>query len=310
MIEVVHLTKMFKKVHAVEDVNLYIEPGEIVGLLGPNGAGKSTTIAMLSTLIQPTNGDVLFQHRSILKNPSHLRKVLGVVPQEIALYDELTARENLAFFGKIYRIPPKILKERIHFILQQIGLENEPKKLVKHYSGGMKRRLNIGVALLHEPQYLIMDEPTVGIDPQSRNHILQAVKRLNKEGNTAIIYTSHYMEEVEELCDRIYIMDKGRIIAAGTKEEIKSILSSEKTIVLKLEKHSNDFVQALMEQPVLSNIRVKESHITFTVAKNTDFIPILLPLCEKHSITLKSFHIEEPTLEDVFLHLTGRALRN
>lgn len=310
MIEVINLTKNFKKVRAVDEVNFYIEPGEIVGLLGPNGAGKSTTIAMLSTLIQPTSGDVLLQHRSMLKNPSALRKVLGVVPQDIALYDELTARENLEFFGKIYKIPNNILKERILKILKQIGLDNEPKKLVKHYSGGMKRRLNIGVALLHEPEYLIMDEPTVGIDPQSRNHILEAVKNLNKEVNTAIIYTSHYMEEVEELCDRIYIMDKGRIIAAGTKEEIKAILSSEKTIVLKLKKHSNEFVQALMKQGALSNISVMESQITFNVAKNTNFIPILLPLCEEHDITLKSFHIEEPSLEDVFLHLTGRALRN
>ncbi|WP_431027573.1 ATP-binding cassette domain-containing protein [Lysinibacillus sp. LZ02] len=310
MIEVVNLTKTFKKVNAVDHLNLHIEPGEIVGLLGPNGAGKSTTIAIMSTLIQPTKGDVLLQHKSVLKNPSALRKALGVVPQEIALYQELTARENLEFFGSIYKIPKKKLIERIDTVLKQIGLEHEVKKLVKHYSGGMKRRLNIGVALLHEPEYLIMDEPTVGIDPQSRNHILETVKKLNKEANTAIIYTSHYMEEVEYLCDRIYIMDKGRIIAAGTKDEIKAILSSEKTIVLKLEKHSNDFATALMEQGVLSNVHVKESHISFTVAKNTDFLPILLPLCEKYGIVLKSFHVEEPTLEDVFLHLTGRALRN
>ncbi|MFB7159856.1 MULTISPECIES: ABC transporter ATP-binding protein [unclassified Lysinibacillus] len=310
MIEVVNLTKTFKKVNAVDDVSLYIEPGEIVGLLGPNGAGKSTTIAMMSTLIQPTTGDVLLQHNSILKNPTSLRKVLGVVPQEIALYEELTARENLEFFGDVYKIPRLKLQERVRIVLAQIGLENEPKKLIKHYSGGMKRRLNIGVALLHEPEYLIMDEPTVGIDPQSRKYILETVKRLNQEANTAIIYTSHYMEEVEYLCDRIYIMDKGHIIAAGKKEEIKAILSSEKTIVLKLEKHSNDFVDALMKQGFLSNFQVKDADISFSVAKNTDFLPMLLPLCEKHDIVLKSFHVKEPTLEDVFLHLTGRALRN
>lgn len=310
MIEVVNLTKTFKKVRAVDDINFYIEPGEIVGLLGPNGAGKSTAIAMISTLIQPTSGDVLLQRKSILKNPAALRNMLGVVPQEIALYDELTARENLEFFGKIYKLSHEKLQERINKVLKQIGLENETKKLVKHYSGGMKRRLNIGVSLLHEPEYLIMDEPTVGIDPQSRNYILETVKTLNKQSNTAIIYTSHYMEEVEFLCDRIYIMDRGRIIAAGTKEEIKAILSSEKTIVLKLEKHSNDFVEELMEQGILSNIQVKEAYISFTVSKNTDFLPMLLPLCEAHNIVLRSFHVEEPTLEDVFLHLTGRALRN
>ena len=310
MIEAVNLTKTYKKVRAVDAINFYIEPGEIVGLLGPNGAGKSTTIAMMSTLIQPTSGNVLLQHKSVIKNPAALRNVLGVVPQEIALYDELTAYENLEFFGKIYKLPNKKLQERISKVLTQIGLENELRKPVKHFSGGMKRRLNIGVSLLHEPEYLIMDEPTVGIDPQSRNYILETVKKLNKESNTAIIYTSHYMEEVEFLCDRIYIMDQGRIIAAGTKEEIKAILSGEKTIVLKLEKHSNTFVEALLKQGILSNIQVKEAHISFNVSKNTDFLPMLLPLCETHHIVLKSFHVEEPTLEDVFLHLTGRALRN
>lgn len=310
MIEVVDLTKTYKKVNAVDHLNFYIEPGEIVGLLGPNGAGKSTAIAMISTLIQATKGDVLLQQKSVLKDPRPLRKILGVVPQEIALYDELTAQENLQFFGSIHKMSKQKLKERIEIVLQQIGLEHEPKKLVKHYSGGMKRRLNIGVALLHEPEYLIMDEPTVGIDPQSRNHILETVKKLNQDSNTAIIYTSHYMEEVEYLCDRIYIMDKGRVIATGTKDEIKSILSSEKTIVLKLEKHSNAIVNALMEQAILSNIQVKDAEISFTVAKDTNFLPILLPLCEQHTIVLKSFHVEEPTLEDVFLHLTGRALRN
>ncbi len=310
MLEVVNLSKIYKKVKAVDGVNFYIEPGEIVGLLGPNGAGKSTTIAMISTLIPPSSGDVLLQNHNVIKDPRSLREILGVVPQEIALYGDLTARENLEFFGSVHKMPKKTLKERIEVVLKQIGLENEHKKLVKHYSGGMKRRLNIGVALLHEPQYLIMDEPTVGIDPQSRNHILETVKQLNQEFKTAIIYTSHYMEEVEYLCNRIYIMDKGRIIASGTKEEIKSILSSEKMIVVKFDRHSNSFIQELMDQPLLSNLNVKESEISFTVAKDTNLLPMLMTLCEKHKIVLNSFQVEEPTLEDVFLHLTGRALRN
>ncbi|SOC21105.1 ABC-2 type transport system ATP-binding protein [Ureibacillus xyleni] len=310
MIEVVNLTKAYKKGTAVDHINFYIEPGEIVGLLGPNGAGKSTTIAMLSTLIPPTDGDVLLQQKSVLKDPSSLRKVLGVVPQEIALYGDLTAKENLNFFGNLYKMPKTQLKNRVEVVLQQIGLEQESKKLVKHYSGGMKRRLNIGVALLHEPQYLIMDEPTVGIDPQSRNHILETVKKLNEHSNTAIIYTSHYMEEVEYLCDRIYIMDQGRIIASGTKEEIKAILSSENTIVVKVENYSNDFMNDLLKQPFLSNINSSEGEVAFTVAKGMNFLPTLFSLCEHHRVLLKSFQVEEPTLEDVFLHLTGRALRN
>lgn len=310
MIEVVNLTKKFKKVNAVDQVNLYIEPGEIVGLLGPNGAGKSTTIAMLSTLIPPTAGDVFLNQQSIIKNPVALRKILGVVPQEIALYGELTAQENLKFFGSIHRMPKKKLEERMEVVLEQIGLQNESKKKVKHYSGGMKRRLNIGVALLHEPKYLIMDEPTVGIDPQSRNHILETVKRLNEEFHTAIIYTSHYMEEVEYIAKRIYIMDKGKIIASGTKDEIKSILSSENTILIKLERQSKEFVNVLLQEPTLSNINVNETEISFTVSKDMNFLPTLLTLSNNSGVRLKSFQVEEPSLEDVFLHLTGRALRN
>lgn len=310
MIEVVDLTKTYKKVNVVDHVNLYIEPGEIVGLLGPNGAGKSTAIAMISTLIKPSKGDVLLHQKSVINDQSTLRKVLGVVPQEIALYSDLTARENLHFFGSIHKMPKDKLKERIEVVLQQIGLQDENKKLVKHYSGGMKRRLNIGVALLHEPEYLIMDEPTVGIDPQSRNHILETVKKLNEQSNTAIIYTSHYMEEVEFLCNRIYIIDKGRVIASGSKDEIKSILFSEKTIRLKLEKPSKSLVEDLNMKPMLSNILAKEAEVTFTVSKDTNFLPTILTLCDQHHVALNSFQIEEPSLEDVFLHLTGRALRN
>ena len=310
MLEVVNLSKVYKKNKAVDQVNFYIEPGEIVGLLGPNGAGKSTTIAMISTLISPSTGDVLLQNENVIKDPTKLRKILGVVPQEIALYGDFTARENLEFFGSVHKMPKKLLKERIEVVLKQIGLEHEHKKLVKHYSGGMKRRLNIGVALLHEPKYLIMDEPTVGIDPQSRNHILETVKQLNQELRTAIIYTSHYMEEVEYLCNRIYIMDKGRIIASGTKEEIKSILSSEKIIVVKFNRHSNSLIKELIEQPLLSNVSVKESEISFTVAKDTNFLPLLMTLCDQHKVILNSFQVEEKTLEDVFLNLTVPALRN
>ncbi|WP_042478043.1 ABC transporter ATP-binding protein [Bacillus ndiopicus] len=310
MIEVVNLTKNFKNIKAVDNVNLYIEPGEIVGLLGPNGAGKSTTIALISTLIQPTAGDVLFQQQSVINNPKLLRDVLGVVPQEVALYKDLTARENLQFFGTIQKIPKGELQGRINAVLKQVGLEDDRKKLVKYYSSGMRRRLNIGAALLHKPAYLIMDEPTVGIDPQSRSYILQAIKQLNQEDKTAIIYTSHYMEEVEFLCDRLYIMDQGKIIAAGTMEEIKAILSSEKTIEIKLERHSKSFVEALTTLKLLSNIQIAEAQISFTVEKNTDFLSVILPLCEAHNIVLKGFHVKEPTLEDVFLHLTGRALRD
>src|SRR3954447_23869697 len=181
MLELVDLSKKFKQVYAVKNFNMFIEKGEIVGLLGPNGAGKSTAISMLSSLLEPTSGDVRFNNKSILKNPASLRKVIGVVPQEIALYTELTAEENLQFFGRIYRLKGTELNQKINEVLEVIGLSERRKDVVKTFSGGMKRRLNIGVALLHDPEFIIMDEPTVGIDPQSRNYILETVKRLNEE---------------------------------------------------------------------------------------------------------------------------------
>ena len=226
---------------------MQLEAGESVGLLGPNGAGKSTTISMLSSLIMPTSGEVLWNEQSINKNPEALRKTLGVVPQEIALYPELSAKENLHFFGRIYGLKGQLLAERTEEILQKIGLTDRKNDIVKTFSGGMKRRLNIGAALLHKPSILIMDEPTVGIDPQSRAYILDTVKQLVEEGMT-LLYTSHYMEEVELLCDKIYIMDQGEIIAHGTKEALKSLVSDNQTIELKAHILSSGFEEALKKQ--------------------------------------------------------------
>ncbi|MFO8068831.1 MAG: ATP-binding cassette domain-containing protein, partial [Alkalibacterium sp.] len=230
MLETRELTKKFKEHVAVKNVSLDLNEGESVGLLGPNGAGKSTTISMMSTLLPPTSGEVHFKGKDALKNPQELRQVLGVVPQEIALYEELSAYENMKFFGRIYGLKGEKLEQRIEEVLELIGLTERSKDRVETYSGGMKRRINIGVTLLHEPEVLIMDEPTVGIDPQSRNYILDMIRKLNREKNMTILYTSHYMEEVEKLCDRVYIMDHGEIIASGTNQELKDILSSEETI--------------------------------------------------------------------------------
>ncbi|GLH63045.1 ABC transporter ATP-binding protein [Parageobacillus sp. G301] len=310
ILEAVELTKQFKQTKAVNGVNLFLEKGEIVGLLGPNGAGKSTTISMISTLIPPTSGDVRFNNESVLKNPTKLRKVLGVVPQEIALYTELSAKENLYFFGRMYRLSGASLQKKVDEILEQIGLTERQNDLVKHFSGGMKRRLNIGVALLHEPEFIIMDEPTVGIDPQSRNYILETVKRLNQEKQMTVLYTSHYMEEVEFLCDRIYIMDKGSIIASGTKEEIKNILSSENTVQIKVERVHEPFIDALRAEPIINRVTVQDRSITILTPKEANVFNMLFKLAEKTDTVLTSVEIQTPTLEDVFLHLTGRALRD
>ncbi|MEK5323236.1 ABC transporter ATP-binding protein [Aeribacillus sp. FSL M8-0254] len=310
MLEAVEITKRFKQTHAVNGVNLFLERGEIIGLLGPNGAGKSTTISIISTLIPPTSGDVRLHNESVIKRPEKLRKILGVVPQEIALYPDLSARENLLFFGKIYRLSGSQLKQKVEEVLEMIGLTDRQHDLVKNFSGGMKRRLNIGAALLHEPELIIMDEPTVGIDPQSRNYILETVKRLNKEKKMTVLYTSHYMEEVEFLCNRIYIMDKGNILAAGTKEEIKNILSAENTTQITVERVNDSFIQALRDHPVVNRVTVQDRVITVLTPKEANAFSILFKIAEETNTMLTSIEIKTPTLEDVFLHLTGRALRN
>lgn len=310
MIELVNLTKKFKQVSAVKNLNMFIEKGEIIGLLGPNGAGKSTAISMLSSLIEPTSGDVLYQNNSILKNPSAFRRIVGMVPQEIALYEDLTAEENLMFFGRIYQLHGKNLSRKVDEVLEQIGLSDRRKDIVKKFSGGMKRRLNIGVAMLHDPELLIMDEPTVGIDPQSRNYILETVKRFNEERQMTVLYTSHYMEEVEFLCDRIYIMDKGNLIASGTKDEIKQILSSENTISITAERINDAFIQALEQHPMTNRVTVGEKEVTILVPRDAKAFSEIIKLAESTRLELVSVDNKTPTLEDVFLHLTGRALRD
>ncbi|MCM3739627.1 ABC transporter ATP-binding protein [Oceanobacillus luteolus] len=310
MLELIDITKKFKQTEAVKNMNMYIGRGEIVGLLGPNGAGKSTAISMLSSLVEPTSGDVKFQNKSIIKNPQSLRKIIGIVPQEIALYEDLSAEENMKFFGRIYGLKGQKLQEKVNEVLEHIGLTERRKDIVKKFSGGMKRRLNIGVAMLHDPEILVMDEPTVGIDPQSRNYILQTVKRLNEERQMTVLYTSHYMEEVEYLCDRIYIMDKGNLIASGTKDEIKQILSLENTISIKADYWNEDFIEKLREHPQVNRMNIEEKEIVLVVSKNVNIFSEIAHLAEVMNVPLRSLDVKKVTLEDVFLHLTGRALRD
>ncbi|SDJ78949.1 ABC transporter ATP-binding protein [Sediminibacillus albus] len=310
MLETTNLNKAFKKNKAVIDVNLYLDKGESVGLLGPNGAGKSTTISMISSLVKPTSGDVTWHGKSIVKDPNAIRLHLGVVPQEIALYKELSASENLKFFGKIYGLKGKALQDQIDKVLGIVGLAERKDELVKHYSGGMQRRINIAVALLHEPEFIIMDEPTVGIDPQSRNYILEMVQKLNKEKGMTVLYTSHYMEEVERLCDRIYIMDHGKIIAAGTKQELTSILSSEETIFVELDRSYPELVTELREIDGVLRVVETDKGIKLITPKNSRLLGNIFQAAERQQAQLISVNVQVPTLEDVFLHLTGRKLRD
>ena len=310
MIEIDQLTKQYKTVTAVDSVSFYLEEGEIVGLLGPNGAGKSTAISMISTLLKPTSGKVYFKGENTTKNPKRLRSSLGVVPQELAIYEQMTAFENLLFFAKVYNIERSKLKPRVNEVLEIIGLTDRQREKVGHFSGGMKRRLNIGIALLHEPEFLIMDEPTVGIDPQSRNHILETVKKLNRELGMGVLYTSHYIEEVEFLCDRIYIMDHGKVIANGTKEELKSLLAQEETIVFVVDQLRDAFIEELEELEFVSKLVTEGQICTMFVPKGIKIFSQLFHIAEKHHIDIFSIDVKMPSLEDVFLHLTGKRLRD
>lgn len=310
MIEVKDLTKKFKNHTVVREINLYIEEGESVGLLGPNGAGKSTTISMISTLLPPTNGSVRYNGQDVLKHPEEIRSVLGIVPQEIALYEELSAYENMKFFGKLYGLKGTELEDKIQENLELVGLTERQKESVENYSGGMKRRLNISVALMHNPEILIMDEPTVGIDPQSRNYILDMVRKLNRERGLTVLYTSHYMEEVEKLCDRVYIMDHGEIIASGTKEELKSILSNEDTIEIKVNAKNEVFAKELSELTSVNQIVENESGYNLIISKKEEILGDIFEIAKRMNTPILGVQVKTPSLEDVFLHLTGRKLRD
>lgn len=309
LLNVSNISKAYKDIKAVDGISFEINSGEVFGLLGPNGAGKSTAISMISTLTKPDSGDIIYRGESIIKNPKIIQQKLGVVPQEIALYPTLTGYDNLKFWGRAYGLKGKLLNERIEEVADIIGLKDRLKDRVDKYSGGMKRRINIGAALLHKPEILIMDEPTVGIDPQSRNHILDTVLKLNKEGMT-IIYTSHYMEEVEYLCTRISIMDKGKIIATGNKNELINIIKGKKKIKIVFDNISEELLERLKDIHYIINVEVIDNEITLTTENGRDiFMDIISKLSNVNSNIL-SVDIQKPNLESVFLHLTGRAMRD
>ncbi len=309
LLEVKNLKKSFKKVNAVNGIDFSVRKGEVFGLLGPNGAGKSTTISMISTLIKPTEGEIYFNKQDIVKNPKAIQQKLGVVPQEIALYPTLSGYENLKFWGHSYGLRGKELKSRIDEISQIIGVTDRLKDKIEKYSGGMKRRINIGAALLHKPELLIMDEPTVGIDPQSRNHILDTVLKLNKEGMT-IIYTSHYMEEVEYLCSKISIMDKGEVIASGSKDELINIVKGQKKISLKFDNINEKLINKIKEVKHIEAIENIDDEIIVSTKNDDDIFKGIIEKVSETNSNILSIDVKKPNLESVFLHLTGRALRD
>jgi ABC-2 type transport system ATP-binding protein len=308
-IEVENLQKSFGDFHAVQGVSFEARAGEILSLLGPNGAGKSTTISMLSGLLAPTGGEARIMGHSVIREPEAAKKSLGVVPQDIALYPDLSARENLVFWGKMYGLRGITLKSRVDEVLEVIGLADRQKDHVDKFSGGMKRRVNIGAALLHKPDVVIMDEPTVGIDPQSRRHILDNVKELNQKGMT-VLYTTHYMEEAAELSHHIAIMDKGKVIAYGTHDELIKMVGEQTRIDLTLNAEAEKILDVWRATQGVARIDASDGKVTALVDDSNRVLPRLFEAASKAGVRITSIDIQEPNLETVFLHLTGRALRD
>lgn len=307
--DVQSLHKSFGELKAVQGVKFSVEKGEIMSLLGPNGAGKSTTISMLSGLLAPTSGDATIMGHSIRSEAQAAKASLGVVPQDIALYPDLSARENLDFWGKMYGLRGAALKARVDEVLAVIGLSDRQKDQVGKFSGGMKRRVNIGAALLHKPEVVIMDEPTVGIDPQSRRHILDNVKELNRQGMT-VLYTTHYMEEAAELSNQIAIMDNGKIIACGTHSELIKLVGGQTRIDLTLNAEGEKVLAAWRTVAGVEKIDSTDGVVTVLVNDSNLVLPRLFDGAAKAGVRITSVDIQEPNLETVFLHLTGRALRD
>ena len=311
ILEVKDLVKKYGDFTAVNNVSFDIKEGEIFSLLGPNGAGKTTTISVLSTLFTPTSGDAIICGHSVKQDPMAVRNAIGVVPQDLALYEDLTARENLSFWGQMYGLSGKELNTRIEQVLEQIGLTDKAKQRIKTYSGGMKRRVNIGVGLLHKPRMLFMDEPTVGIDPQSRRAILDSVKELNRNGMT-VLYTTHYMEEAQELSNRVGIIDHGKLIAFGTQAELTREVGETDTLVLHVGEAEDPqpLADALKSLSGVTRADVTDHEVTIITPAAEELLAPAVTRANEMGIKIHSIDIREPNLEAVFLHLTGRALRD
>jgi ABC-2 type transport system ATP-binding protein len=304
-----NLNKRFGEFVAVKNVNIDVKQGEIFSLLGPNGAGKSTTISMLSCLLEPSGGEAYVMGHSVMNEAQTVKLAIGVVPQDIALYPDLSARENLYFWGKMYGLRGNALSKRADEVLEIIVLADRQKGRVDKFSGGMKRRVNIGVALMHKPAIIIMDEPTVGIDPQSRRNILDNIKELNSRGMT-VLYTTHYMEEAQELSNHIAIMDQGEIIAYGTHAELVKLVGELDRINLTINVDSENVIADWRTTTGVRNVSAEDGHLTILAEDSNVVLPRLFESATRAKVRITSVEIQEPNLESVFLHLTGKALRD
>ena len=326
ILEAEKLVKKYGENVAVKGISFTMQEGEVFGLLGPNGAGKSTTISMLTCLFPPTEGSIRIYGHDVIKEANQVKRLIGIVPQDLALYPTLNARDNLTFYGQMFGLGGADLKQRVETVLQYVSMTDRAKDAVKTYSGGMKRRINLAVGLIHSPRILFLDEPTVGVDPQSRNHIFESVERLNREQGMSVLYTSHYMEEVERLCHRVAIVDRGQIIAMDTPKNLVAMLGGGiiRIGMLKEDESVHQAVEKLSEvksaafmagvepeadegaaapQPRKTILKVEARQ------QANDALVQVIQLFNERNVPILSVETLEPNLETVFLHLTGKSLR-
>ncbi len=309
MIRVENLKKSYGDLEAVKGLSLHVEKGESYGFLGPNGAGKTTSISMMSGILKPNFGRVLIDDADIWQESAKVKRTIGVVPQETALYEELSSRDNLRFWGRLYGLSGRELRERVDAVLSRVGLSDRAREPVDRFSGGMKRRLNLAMGLVHRPRVLFLDEPTVGIDPQARLNILDLIREEASRGVT-VFYTTHYLEEAQDLCDRLSILDHGEMLAEGSVEELTSMVGSREVMTL-LGDFSVDQVQRVVQKNAsLTTIGLEKGRVLLSLQDAKKKIPSLLDEFARESITIESLSVKEANLQDVFLKLTGRELRD
>lgn len=309
IIEINDLVKRYGKLIALNHFNLQVKKGDILGLLGPNGCGKSTAINCMLSLLSYDNGEIKLFGEKMTPTRYDIKKRIGVVPQEVAVFDELTVIENIDYYCGLYITDKATRKRYVSEVILLVGLEDfitfPPKKL----SGGLKRRLNIACGIVHKPELIFLDEPTVAVDPQSRNKILDSIKELNRQGAT-IVYTTHYMEEVEQLCNNIVIVEKGQVIAEGTKEQLKGMIEGNEKIVIEIPDFPLVIKEELLQIPGIVTITYDNNFATFTTEKNKTVFTQVLHILEKNQLSFGNFYTQQPTLNDVFLEITGRELRD
>ena len=309
ILDIKNITKSYGDITALSNFSLSLKKGEVLGLLGPNGAGKTTLISILSGTVKDFSGTVTFKEKNLFSDRT-LKNQMGIVPQDMAFYEDLNALDNLMFWGGLYDISRSVLKQRAMEMLELVGLGSRAKDPIKKYSGGMKRRLNTAIGMIHKPELLLLDEPTVGIDVQAKVNILEIIKKVGEQG-TSVIFTTHQLAEVEEICSRIAIMDKGTILAQGTMEELIKIVGEKEIVDVEGEFSANQVSKILKEADLIGvdvlSVKDNQANLAF---ETTDKIPSLMELLFKHNFKVSDLKIKSPNLEAVFLHLTGRALRD